>query len=304
METLVQDLLTPIVGEVVEERANHKTPFMVHVLRWFFRIGGRIAPGWCAPYALKIFGTPQRRYLRTPPSSLMKNAEVVETKVEGMTLTSYIWDNTGPTVLLVHGWETGGLHLFGFVEPLWALGFRIVAMDGPAHGRSQGNFANLPNFAAAITQNIKTFGPVHHIIAHSFGGAASMYAAYDKQLPLEKLVLVSVPNKLPRIIGDFTRYLRIPKAVENKMKQLILKRFKVDPELMEISSLGNQVNIRKILVVHDRYDQIVPFYNALEIGHALAQAEVLPCEHLGHNRILKNPQVTTRVAQFLKDQII
>jgi len=73
---------------------------------------------------------------------------------------------------------------------------------------------------------------------------------------------------------------------------------------MEISSLGNQVNIKKILVVHDRYDQIVPFYNALEIGHALTQAEVLPCEHLGHNRILKNPQVTTRVAQFLKDQII
>ncbi len=236
---------------------------------------------------------------------MMKQAqETTITMEDGTSLHSYLWDNHGPTVLLVHGWETGGLHLFGFVEPLWSLGFRIIAMDGPAHGRSSGSFTNLPHFAEAIKQNVKAFGGVDHIIAHSFGGAASTYAAYSTKIPLEKLVLVNVPNKLPRIIGDFTRYLRIPKRVEQQMKQLIQKRFKVDPEKMEISSIGKETNIKKILVVHDRHDEIVPFYNALEVGHALHQAEVLPCENLGHNRILKNPQVTTRVAQFLKDDII
>ena len=301
---MVQDLLTPIIGEPVKSKGITIIPWRIHLIRWFFRIAGRLTPKLCARYALKLFSTPQRRYLRQPKSSMMKQAQVLQTRLNGETLNSYLWDNSGPTVLLVHGWETGGLHLYGFVEPLWSLGFRIIAMDGPAHGRSQGSATNLVHFAQAILQNTKAYGPVDHIIAHSFGGAASIYAAYISELYWHKLVLINVPNKLPRIIGDFTRYLRIPPIVERGMKQLIHRRFGVDPEQMEISGIGNKVNVSKILVVHDRFDEIVPFYNALEISHALPQAEILPCENLGHNRILKHPQVTTRVAQFLKDQII
>ena len=87
------------------------------------------------------------------------------------------------------------------------------------------------------------------------------------------------------------------------MYKIIKRDFQIDPQQVEISSMGQKMKIGEILVVHDRGDEVVPFYNALEITNGLEQACLLPCENLGHNRILKNPQVTTRVAQFLKDDI-
>ena len=165
---------------------------------------------------------------------------------------------------------------------------------------------NLPHFAAAIAEVIGEVGPVHHLIAHSFGGAASVYLASHQpnEFPLEKMVLINVPNKLVRIIGDFARVVHLPASVELGMHRLIRKKFGVDPREMDISSLGKKMQVKEILMVHDLKDEVVPFYNALEVVHALDNACLLECRNLGHNRILKNPQVTTRVAQFLKDDLV
>ncbi len=304
METLVNDLLTPIVLErAPKQRKMGKPPWFMGLFRVYFQVVGRIIPRIVARQAIALFGKPQRRYKRLPSKSIMDKSKKFQVVSDSLQITGHLWDNSGPTVLLVHGWETGGLHLSGFVEPLWSLGFRIVAMDGPAHGESEGIRTNLPHFARAIVQVMDKIGPVHHIIAHSFGGAASSYMAATTGIKLNKLVLISVPNKLVRIVGDFAQYLRIPAIVERKMHQVILEVFQIDPYEMDISKLGDQMNVDEILVVHDKGDQIVPFYNALEITHGLDQACILPCENLGHNSILKNPQVTTRVAQFLKDDL-
>ncbi|MFW6193451.1 MAG: alpha/beta hydrolase [Gemmatimonadota bacterium] len=53
-------------------------------------------------------------------------------------MATYAWGEEGPTVLLVHGWSSHTGHMTGFVDPLLRRGFRVVAFDGPAHGRSPG----------------------------------------------------------------------------------------------------------------------------------------------------------------------
>ena len=211
METLIHDLLTPIVADKpLKTREAPKTPWLVRGLRIYFALFGRLAPRLVARQALDLFGKPQHRYQRKPAAAIMQKAQSVRVNSAGLDLQTYIWENNGPTVLLVHGWETGGLHLFSFVEPLWSLGFRIIAMDGPAHGASQGNRTNLTHFAESIKQIYQQLGPVDHIIAHSFGGAASAFMAATWGIKLSKLVLINVPNKLERILGDFTNYLSIP----------------------------------------------------------------------------------------------
>ena len=307
METLVHQILTPIVADYrPKKQAKAKTPILLKVIRVLFNTVGRVMPMLAARQALRLFGTPRTRYQGNNARKIRERAETFLVESEGQAIHGYLWNNQGPTVLLVHGWETGGLHLASFVEPLWALGFRIVALDGPAHGKSEGKSTNLPHYAAAIAAVIRKIGPVHHLIAHSFGGAASVYLAshQPEEFPFEKMVLINVPNKLERIIGDFARMVHLPASVELGMHRLIRKRFGVDPRAMEISSLGKLMRVKEILLVHDLEDDVVPFYNALEVAHALDNACILECRNLGHNRILKNPQVTTRVAQFLKDDLI
>ena len=43
----------------------------------------------------------------------------------------YSW-GSGPTVLLVHGWEGRGSQLSAFAPALVKAGFRVVAVDMPA----------------------------------------------------------------------------------------------------------------------------------------------------------------------------
>lgn len=90
-------------------------------------------------------------------------------------LRAWSW-GVGPAVLLMHGWEGHAGHLNRFVEPLVNRGFRAVALDLPAHGFSSGRQATLLDMADALCAVGDAVGPVHAVIAHSLGGAATALA--------------------------------------------------------------------------------------------------------------------------------
>src|SRR5207247_1512114 len=90
-------------------------------------------------------------------------------------IAAWRW-GSGPTVLLVHGWEGRGSQLGAFVEPLVAAGMSVVAFDAPGHGDSPDHRLYLTDLADCIADVIATVGPVHAIVAHSFGAAAALLA--------------------------------------------------------------------------------------------------------------------------------
>ncbi|MCX5747683.1 MAG: alpha/beta fold hydrolase [Proteobacteria bacterium] len=82
----------------------------------------------------------------------------------------------GPAVLLVHGWEGRGSQLAALVPALVAAGFSVVAFDAPGHGDSPGSQLYLTDLADCIADVSAHVGPLHAIIAHSFGAAATLLA--------------------------------------------------------------------------------------------------------------------------------
>jgi len=104
----------------------------------------------------------------------------------------YSW-GVGPVIILVHGWSGRGLQLAAFAAPLVAAGFRVIAFDAPGHGRSPGNRTNIFNFQQVLSDIAIKFGPVHGIVAHSFGVLVSALAI-KKQLALNKLVCIRSPT--------------------------------------------------------------------------------------------------------------
>lgn len=73
--------------------------------------------------------------------------------------------------------------MVGFVEPLLRAGFRVAAVDGPAHGRSPGQRADLLRFSEAVHTAIRTWGPASGVIAHSFGAAATLRLLRQSDAP-------------------------------------------------------------------------------------------------------------------------
>lgn len=300
LQSSTNPLLTPIMGRETVSRVKNNA-WILKPLRAYFKILGMLAPVIAANQALRIFSKPRTRYRHKNYQDLITSAEKFSINHNGLAIRGMIWNREGPTVLLVHGWESGGLHLGSFVEPLLDKGFRVVMFDGPAHGVSQGKYTNLPDFANAMRRVIQKTGPIDHLIAHSFGGAASVYLAakFPHEVPLEKMVLISVPNKLTRIIKDFTGLLDLPERVAKEMHRIIREFFHTDPAAIECGKLGKFMNVTRVLAIHDRKDEVSPFYNSLEIVHDLENAQLLETEYLGHNRILKHPEVISRVTRFL-----
>ena len=104
------------------------------------------------------------------------------------------------TVLLVHGWGAEASFLAAFAEPLRRRGFRVVALDLPAHGRSAGTHTNLAACARAAHRIAASFAPIAGMVGHSLGGLISLWVA-EGGAPLafpvrvEKLALLACPNR-------------------------------------------------------------------------------------------------------------
>ena len=60
------------------------------------------------------------------------------------------WGESGPAVLLMHGWGGARAQMTGFVNPLLSAGYRVVAYDQPAHGESDGKLTNLLEIAPTM----------------------------------------------------------------------------------------------------------------------------------------------------------
>lgn len=111
-------------------------------------------------------------------------------------LNARVWDGPAatprPTALLVHGWEGQMYDLGAYVPALLAAGFRVVAFDAPAHGRSFGDRSSLPAMADAVRAVAKAAGPVAAAIGHGLGAAALMLAL-DAGLDVGRVVLAGTP---------------------------------------------------------------------------------------------------------------
>ena len=130
---------------------------------------------------------------------------------EGHKVAAYSWGD-GPPVLLVHGWGGHAGHLADFVAPIVEAGFRAIAIDLPAHGRSGGRLSSLVHFGTAIIVAAHRFGPLHGIVAHSLGGAGVIRAVIGG-LSAGRVVLLAPPAQFNDFWRLFRRSLGMPDAV-------------------------------------------------------------------------------------------
>jgi pimeloyl-ACP methyl ester carboxylesterase len=261
------------------------------------RLLGRTAPGLAASVADRLFFTPPR----PRPSrgdSLLGRGERLRLRVEGRRVAGWRW-GCGPTVVLLHGWGGHSGQLTSFVAPLESRGLSVVALDAPGHGRSARGLSSAVQFARALHALVETTGPVHGIVAHSLGGAAVALAARDG-LPVARVVLIGSPVDPPAWVEPFAARFGITPEVVDRMKRRSERRLGFRWDDLRVPALVARLG-QPLLVIHDRHDREVPLSDGAAIAAAWPGGRLLETAGLGHNRILRDPEVVAQAVAFVAE---
>ena len=111
-----------------------------------------------------------------------------------------------------------------FVAPLVGAGFQAVAVDLPAHGNSAGDSTDGFTCGRALRELCAEIGPVHGIVAHSFGGT-SVLLAMAQGLRVNRTVLISPGVDREAFFNGFARIVGLPQRATDELRRLMFERF-------------------------------------------------------------------------------
>jgi pimeloyl-ACP methyl ester carboxylesterase len=214
-------------------------------------------------------------------------------------VTAWRWGH-GPTVLLVHGWEGRGSQLGAFVEPLVRAGLSVVAFDAPGHGDSPGHRLYLTDLADCVVDVARAVGPLHAIVAHSFGAAAVLLAHQrGASVDARRNVMIAPNVLIDDAVARFARAVALDDRDRSHLEGQLASHSGVPVAALRLEALVGERDAA-LLVVHDRGDREVPFVHGERLAEAWREATLHATDGLGHRRILRDPAVIDEVIGFIR----
>jgi pimeloyl-ACP methyl ester carboxylesterase len=214
-------------------------------------------------------------------------------------LPAWRWGTGASTVLLVHGWEGRGSQLARLAEPLVSAGVTVVTFDVPGHGDAPRGLASVVEHARAIRSVARHLGPLHAVVGHSVGGAASLFAT-RLGVRADRLALVAPPVSPERFAAGFGTMLGLDASLQRRMVTRLERRYGLRMDELDVRSDAARWT-RPLLVVHDVGDRIVPFSDGESIAHAAPAGRLVSTHGLGHQRVLRAPEVLDAVVPFVTE---
>ncbi|CAH2407250.1 alpha/beta hydrolase [Mesorhizobium escarrei] len=209
------------------------------------------------------------------------------------------------TVLVIHGWRSRTEYMRTLIEAYRDAGYKVVSLDLPGHGQSQGRRLTLVSAVEAARLTGEWFGPFVAVVGHSFGGAVAANAVVGsvKDIPplaAERLVLIAAPSSLPAIFNDFSRMLsvgpRSQAAMADRVERIAgrpLHEFTGDRQLASTPV--------PTLVIHAPDDREVSADHARLYAGAGDHVRLYWADGLGHRRILADKGVVARAVGFVAE---
>lgn len=246
------------------------------------------------------FFAPKVLPLTHDQQNLLDRAERFKVQVNGYDLAAWRWGQ-GPAVLLVHGWDSRGVHLGGFVEPFLEAGWSVITYDAPAHGLSQGVWTHYFDFIDALRGVLasQAGADVRAVAAHSLGGGAAI-AALSKYAPEPRLpaVLLAPSLKLKEVLQYTFRHYGVPEALfMGFIKDLEIKHgYRMEKDNPWELALKAE---NDFLLIHDEKDPTISLKHTRRLAEANSALTLETTQGLGHNRIISDAKVIDTAVQYL-----
>lgn len=252
--------------------------------------------GWVAPRLVAkkmrvLFMRPRNLPPRDWELPLLATSERITLRFG---LSALRWGK-GPTVLLMHGWEGRPTQFAALIMALVDAGYTVVALDGPAHGRSPGREANVLLFARAMLEAAAELPPLQAVIGHSMGGASAMLAV-QLGLRTETLVSIAAPARIHGVLRGFARMMGLPPNARSAFIRLVENDVGMRASKMDVAHY--QLDVPG-LIVHADDDTFVSVRESQLIHEAWFDSRLLRLPQGGHQRVLADPRVIDGVLSLL-----
>ncbi|MDT8347189.1 MAG: alpha/beta fold hydrolase [Flavobacteriaceae bacterium] len=238
----------------------------------YFSLRYRFFPKSTVRQVVRLFSTPQIGRLLDFQKEFLEPAKFKEFLVAGNTIVTYHWPGKGKRVLLLHGWESN-THRWNLLLPkLLQEGFDVYAVDAPAHGASGGKTAIVPDYAKVLSAFIPEVEP-QFIIGHSMGAMTIIYhLAHQPYDCVEKIVLLAPPAELTIILKEYQNLLGFSDALMAALDQYFKKNYGFTAEEFSMPRFAQKIEVPALLL-HSKYDRIVPFVASKSIAAQMPQVD-------------------------------
>ena len=235
-----------------------------------------------------------RKVVRRPKTDVEATQEMVPYR-DGFISTRAWGDADGKTVLLIHGWAANQTDMFPYIPKLLDAGFKVVAMDLPAHGESSFEFAGLNHLGDGVLVVGNYYGQLKGVIAHSVACAATQLAL-SNGMKVERVVMLASPNNYEAKTLDYAKY----KGFNDEQTKEFIAALKELDARVEIRSRDFVPQFETpALIVHSADDSVIPIAIGEQLAAMWKNSRFLKVDGLNHRGVLKDELVIRSAIEFL-----
>lgn len=250
------------------------------------------------PELLELIANSPRMPLRDNDAALLARTEPF---AFGGERERQAWSiGSGPLVVLVHGWGGIGAQMAPLAAALAAAGFRCVLFDALGHGQSADGKIGFDTFGDDTAQICALLGEVPHaLIGHSAGALGMMAARYRHGLSAAHYVCLAMPifpyvplETLKAKYGFADQHLLA-------LQPILSAQFSRTWAGLQAGTIFAEDPQGQLILIYDRADDRVRHGDADRIAALWPGAKVIKTDNLGHNRILRSPEVIAAIEAIL-----
>lgn len=255
-----------------------------------------ISSKYASKKALSLFASPRKGRYTEEQRKIINSALFEELSYNSQNIATYRWNGKKKTILLAHGWESNTSRWSYILEDLKAQDYNIIALDGPAHGRSEGRQFNAVLYSEYINMVAQKHQP-EAIIGHSVGGMATVFFMHNHQLPsVKKLVLLGAPAHFTGVFSRYKSMMGYNKRISNGLDNIVIERFGKPVDYFSAANFTKTIEAEG-LIIHDKKDQIIPYEDGQLLANRYKNSELITTSGFGHG--LKDESLTPKIIDFI-----
>lgn len=291
-----------------KKKPKPQLPAKYKWLQRFFAVAGNIAPRTTLNILVRLCFTPQKRELKPPHVELMNKADKFKFEVPEFTnpkrklkLSCYSWGKGDKLILLVHGWDAKAMDFYKLIPVLVEQGYKVIAFDGPGHGKSEGERSSLVDFKRVMHDMItRKIGVPYAIIGHSMGGGASTYLLMDYNISVKRLVTITIPMVSKRYFEQAFATLNVPVKMQKVFYKAMVEELGEPIERYNLLERKEKIKADEFLMIYDEEDEEVNYEDIKQFLATHTQVQQLHLKGVGHYAVVKDKQVINSIVEFLK----
>lgn len=267
---------------------------MIAIIRIYFKMLSFLSPSLAGLAAFNFFQRPLNKKIRPKELSFFNAAKSFKVKyyLEGIHCFE-LGPNDGPFVLLIHGWESNAASMSAIGLQLAEEGYHVIMFNLPGHGFSKLKKTNIKICKEALLEVINHVNPSgpFSVVSHSFGSAVTTYALSKTTYHVNKLVLLTSPNRIMDVFKEYSDFVGLNQKAHEKLCKRASKLLREPLDELAVENLGEKIRYDHMTIIQDEADKIIDKQKAIAIDKHWNRSELIFVKKKGHYRMLWDEEV-------------